>query len=96
MKNYHLTILSPEGEVFNDDVICLTLRAAEGDMAVFAGHVPFITTVRPGKCVVTLTNEEEMEGYLETGVLNVSNESVSLLVGDKKFFGKTGPEEKSE
>ena len=89
MKNYHLTISSPDGEVFNDEVICMTLRGAEGDLAVFSGHVPFVTTVRPGKVVVTLKNEEEKEGYLESGVLNVGKNSVILLVGDKKLFSKT-------
>lgn len=88
MKNYHLTILSPDGEVFNDDVICLTLRGAEGDLAVFAGHVPFVTTVKPGKCVVTLTNEDELEGQLNSGILNVGKDGVNLLVGDKNLFKK--------
>ena len=88
MKDYHLTILSPDGEVFNDKVIALSLRGAEGDLAVFGGHVPFITTVKPGKLKVTLTNEEELEGYIETGILNVGNEDVNLLVGDKDIFKK--------
>lgn len=88
MRNYHLTVLSPDGEVFNGDVISLLLRGADGDLAVFAGHIPFITTVRPGRVVITLPNEEEMEGHLDTGVLNVGKEEVSLLVGDKNLFKK--------
>ncbi|MCQ2465898.1 MAG: hypothetical protein MJ166_00055 [Clostridia bacterium] len=89
MKNYHLTVMSPDGEIFNDDVISLVLRGAEGDLAIFSGHIPFITSVRPGKCVITLTNEEEIEGHLESGILNVSKDSVSLLVGDKNLFKKS-------
>lgn len=88
MKNFHLTILSPDGEVFNDNVISLVLRGAEGDLAILNGHIPFVTSVRPGKCVVTLTDEEELEGYLESGILNVSKDDVSLLVGDKNLFKK--------
>lgn len=89
MKNYHLTISSPDGEVFNDEVISLTLRGAEGDLAILSGHVPFVTTVRPGNVVVTLKDEEELEGYLESGVLNVNKDSVILLVGDKNLFKKS-------
>lgn len=92
MKNFHLTILSPDGEAFNGDVISLVLRGAEGDLAIFAGHIPFITSVRPGNVVVTLPDEEEKKGYLETGILNVGKDSVNLVVGDKNFFGKTAPD----
>ncbi len=86
MKSYKLTILSPDGEVFNGDAICLSLRGAEGDLAIMGGHIPFITTVKPGKCVVTLPDESEMEGYLETGILDVGKEDVKLLVGKKDLF----------
>ena len=88
MKNYHLTVLSPDGEVFNGEVISLLLRGFDGDLAVFAGHVPFITTVRPGKCVITLPDESELEGELQSGILDVSANGVSLLIGDKKGFDK--------
>lgn len=86
MRSYQLTVLSPDGEVFNGEVVELLLRGAEGDLAVMAGHVPFITTVKPGRCVVTLPDETEMEGHLDTGILNVGKDRVSLLVGDKDLF----------
>lgn len=88
MKKYHLTVLSPDGELFNDDVICLSLRGVEGDLAVFAGHVPFITTVKTGKCTITLPDETELQKTLTSGILNVGKNEVSLLVGDKKEFAK--------
>ncbi|MCQ2532125.1 MAG: F0F1 ATP synthase subunit epsilon [Saccharofermentans sp.] len=88
MREYQLKVMSPDGEVFNDKVIALSLRGAEGDLAVFGGHVPFVTTVKPGKCVVTLPNEEELEGQIKTGILNVGTDSVTLLVGDKDLFKK--------
>ena len=88
MREYQLKVMSPDGEVFNDKVIALSLRGAEGDLAVYGGHVPFVTTVKPGKCVVTLPNEEELEGQIKTGILNVGTDSVTLLVGDKDLFKK--------
>ena len=88
MVDYQLKIMSPDGEIFNDKVIALSLRGAEGDMAILANHVPLVTTVKPGKCVVTLPNEEEMEGTLDGGILNVGSDSVTLLVGNRKLFSK--------
>lgn len=86
MTTFELTVLSPVGEVFKGDVISLMLRGAEGDLAVFAGHVPFVTTVKPGKCVITLPSEDEMEGELTTGILDVGKDGVKLLVGSSDAF----------
>lgn len=83
MVEYQLKVMTPDGEMFNDKVISLLLRGVEGDLAIYGGHVPFITTVKPGKCVVTLPDEKELTGTISTGVLNVEKDMVTLLVGDK-------------
>ncbi|MBP5181364.1 MAG: F0F1 ATP synthase subunit epsilon [Clostridiales bacterium] len=87
MTGYKLKVLSPDGEIFDGEVISLLLRGADGDLAVFAGHIPFITTVKPGKCVITLPDEKEIEGELTSGILDVGSDEVQLLIGDKKAFG---------
>lgn len=87
MTTYQLTVLSPQGEVFSGDVISVMLRGAEGDLAVFAGHIPLITTVKPGRCVITLPDEEEVEGELVSGILDVSADGVRLIIGNGDAFG---------
>ncbi len=87
MTTYQLSVLSPDGEIYNGEVISVMLRGADGDLAVFSGHIPFITTVRPGKCVITLANEEEVEGELNSGILDVSETDVKLIIDDKTAFG---------
>ena len=87
MTTYQLTVLSPQGEVFSGDVISVMLRGAEGDLAVFAAHIPLITTVKPGKCVITLPDEEEVEGELVSGILDVGSDGVRLIIGNGDAFG---------
>ncbi len=89
MKDYHLTVMSPDGEVFSGDVVELSLRGAMGDLAVFAGHIPFITTVKPGKCTVIMADETELSGDIDSGILDVGKDEVRLLVGDKNLFEKS-------
>lgn len=86
MTTYHLKVLSVSGELFVGEVISLSLRGAEGDLAVYAGHVPFITTVRPGKCVITLPDESEISSELSSGILEVAKDEVRLLVGQETVF----------
>ena len=86
MEKFRLKILTPEGTVMDRDVAGLYLRGAEGDLAVFAGHIPFVTPVRPGKCTVVFPNENssdgfnDIEGTISEGTLRVTNKEVLLMV----------------
>lgn len=81
MNPFHLVISTPDGNLLDEDVTVLSLRGAEGDLAIMAGHIPFVTSVQPGKCCVTLVDGSEKEGYTEGGLLTVSAESTILLSG---------------
>ena len=81
MKTFPLTIASPDGNLFDQPVVRLILRGTEGDLAVMAGHIPFITAVRPGDCRVELEDGSEKLGRLDGGLLTVAEERVTLLSG---------------
>ena len=52
MKEFRLVISSPDGTIFDRDITNISLRGANGDLAVMAGHIPFITSVKPGECKI--------------------------------------------
>ncbi len=81
MNTFHLVISTPDGNLFDGDAAVLSLRGAEGDLAIMAGHIPFITSVKPGKCYVTLEDGDTKEGTSEGGLLTVSAESTIFLSG---------------
>ena len=81
MNTYKLTIATPDGNRFQGEAVALYLRGAEGDLAVLAGHTPFITSVKAGKCRVQLEDETEQSATLDGGLLTVGTESVTLLSG---------------
>ena len=86
MEKFRLKILTPEGTVMDKDAAGLYLRGEEGDLAVFAGHIPFVTPVKPGKCTVVSSNEnssdgfDDVEGMISEGMLRVTSEEVLLMV----------------
>jgi F-type H+-transporting ATPase subunit epsilon len=86
MEKFRLKILTPEGTVMDKDVAGLYLRGAEGDLAVFAGHIPFVTPVKPGKCTVVSSNDnstdgfDDVEGMISEGMLRVTSKEVLLMV----------------
>ena len=81
MNTFKLSITSPDGELFSGEVLRIILRGAEGDLAIMAGHIPFVTTVKSGECRILLEDETEKTGYADGGILTVSAEKVTLLSG---------------
>ena len=79
MKTYQLTVSTPDGYAYDGDVCSLFLRGAEGDLAVMAGHIPFVTTVKAGECRILLEDESEKTGFADGGILTVSSEKVTFL-----------------
>ena len=79
MNTFHLIISSPDGSKFDGDAVMLSLRGTEGDLAVMAGHIPFVTAVKKGRCDITLEDETVIHATLDGGLLNVAKDCVTLL-----------------
>ena len=80
MNTFLLNIASPDGKILSAEVTFLSVRGAAGDLAVMAGHVPFITSVKPGtRCAVHFPDETIREGVTEGGLLTVAKEEVTFL-----------------
>ena len=79
MITFPLLISSPDGDLFRGEAEMLILRGTEGDLAVMAGHVPFVTAVVKGRCVLTTAGGERKEGTIEDGLLTVEREQVTVL-----------------
>ena len=81
MNTFMLTIASPDGNKYSDQAQMLTARGVDGDLAILAGHIPFITALKPCDCKVVLPDETEKLGTVDGGLLTVSEKGVTLLSG---------------
>ena len=79
MKTFLLSISSPDGNLFSGEVVMITLRGIEGDLAVMAGHIPFITSVVPCDVKITLPDGTDKVGHADGGLLTVAEDGVTLL-----------------
>ncbi len=84
MNRFPLKVVTPAGVVLEKEVAGLYLRGCEGDLAVFAGHIPFVTAVKECKCTVVYgedgENGEDTEAEVGEGLLNVEAGGVTLLI----------------
>lgn len=81
MTNFLLVISSPDGNRFDGEAQGIYLRGANGDLAVLAGHIPFITSVKKGVCKVIDSDGKEKLGHSDGGLLTVSTDKVTFLSG---------------
>ena len=79
MKTFPLIISSPDGDLFRGEAEMLILRGTEGDLAIMAGHVPFVTAVVKGNCVVITDTDERKEGVIDEGLLTVDADRTTVL-----------------
>ena len=85
MKSYHLIISTPEGNVFDGDAAMLSVRGSEGDLAVLAGHIPFITAIKECTGSIVFDDNTEKRIKLGGGILTVNKDVTTLLTGSFKF-----------
>ncbi len=85
MKTFLLNISSPDGKLFSGEAASIIVCGVEGEFAVLADHVPFITNVRPGKCIVELPDGTVKEGTTEGGMITVDHNEVTYLTAGVSF-----------
>lgn len=84
MKNYSLSIITPQGEIFSGQVSALTAPGEYGRVGVLADHAPMIMALKRG--IMSITTEDEIRNIvLEPGVLEVKpGHDVLVLVEGAK------------
>ena len=65
MAGLQFEFVSPENVLFSGEVDQVDVPGAEGDMGIFAGHAPMVTTLRPG--IVTIFRGSTREPVVITG-----------------------------
>ena len=85
MNVFNLKVSTPDGDMFVGEAVKLDVRGLEGELAVMAGHVPFMTALKPCDCRILLPDGEERVGECEGGLLSVAENEVMLLAGSYKW-----------
>lgn len=77
---FTLSILTPEGSVFEDSVEAVVAPAAEGYLGVLAGHAPMLVALQEGILEVTLESGDKLLFESGEGTLEVTTGGCFILV----------------
>jgi F-type H+-transporting ATPase subunit epsilon len=70
-------LVSPERRLASGQVTSVQIPGVEGDLTAMPGHMPLITTLRPG--VLRVSSEEGDQDYVVTGGFAEIGEGLSVL-----------------
>jgi F-type H+-transporting ATPase subunit epsilon len=84
----HLEVVTPEGEVYRDDVAMVVLPGVEGELGILARHQPLVTLLGIGE-----TRVKRLDGayeYIATGVgyAEVLFDKVMVVVDHGELAGR--------
>jgi len=77
---FRVEVLTPEGEVFNDEVEMVSTRTAVGSIGVLANHAPVLAMLDPTELRLYVTESEIVRFAQAEGYMQVANNRALLLV----------------
>ena len=79
-EKFPVEVLTPEGEVFNDEVEMVSTRTAVGSIGVLAHHAPLLAMLEPTELRLYKTESEVVRFAQAEGYMQVTPERAMLLV----------------
>ncbi len=80
MDKFKFEILTPNGEIFNDEAVSVVLPGKEGEFGVLAGHASLTTLLEAGVVDVEKEDKSVESIVIDWGVAQVSEDKVVILV----------------
>lgn len=78
-SQFELSIVSAEKEIFKGNVVSVRVTGVDGELGVYAGHTPLLTSIIPGMVKYTLEGGKEEFIYVSGGFLEVQPTIVTVL-----------------
>ena len=85
-NKFELSVISAESKVFEGEVENVLVPGMVGDFLVLPNHAPCISSIRPGFVEFSDGSSSKHRYFVSGGIIEVINNTVSLLV-DKAVTG---------
>jgi F-type H+-transporting ATPase subunit epsilon len=79
-EKFRVEVLTPDGEVFNDEVEMISTRTGSGSIGILAHHAPILAMLDPTELRLYKTESEIVEFAQAEGYMQVANNHALVLV----------------
>src|SRR5947209_15677084 len=95
-EKFRAEVLTPEGEVFNDEVEMISTRTTVGSIGILAHHAPILAMLDPSELRL-YTGESECVRFAQAeGYMQIADNRALLLVEEAHPPGELSPGELRE
>lgn len=85
-EKFKLSIITPDTSFYEEEAEFLEFTSTEGQMGVYAQHIPLTTILEP--CVMTIHNDgEKKKAAILGGFIEILKEKVTVLAEDAQWPG---------
>lgn len=79
MAGLHFELVSPARLLFSGDVASVTIPGTEGEMGIYPGHAPVLSTLKPGVVTVYKDGGSTDRIFVRGGMVEVNPQGLTLL-----------------
>ena len=79
LKKFRLEVISPERIFYSGDVEMLELTTTEGEIGIYADHIPLTTIIAPGVMTITETGSQLKQAAVLEWFMEITQEKVTVL-----------------
>ncbi len=79
MAGLHFELVSPARLLFSGSVASVTIPGTEGEMGIYPGHAPVLSTLKPGVVTVTRDGGSTDRIFVKGGMVEVNPQGLTLL-----------------
>lgn len=79
LKRFQLEVISPERVFYTGEAEMVELTTTEGDIGIYAEHIPLTTIVAPGVMTITEPGGNLKEAAVLEGFMEITQEKVTIL-----------------
>ncbi len=77
---FSVEVLTPEGEVFNGEVVQLSTRTMVGEVGILANHAPLLASLTPTELRLKVSDSETRRFAQSHGMLQVYGNHAQVLI----------------
>jgi len=74
-----LTILTPDREFYEGEVLEVTTESIQGNITILQGHMPLITTLKSTDTRIVEKDGKELKAFTSNGMLEIKNDELKIL-----------------
>jgi F-type H+-transporting ATPase subunit epsilon len=79
MAGLHFELVSPARLLFSGTVASVTIPGTEGEMGIYPGHAPVLSTLKPGVVTVYKDGGSTDRIFVQGGMVEVNPQGLTLL-----------------